>query len=145
MLASPPIMYPPIEAALRKLKMICPGEIGSFAIADCWDSALFFEHLGGCGYRRRRCESYDSLSLTFIDGACCWHTDPGFGLVACWLIYNENSSGDEPQLITRHGPLNVKEGDLFIFNADQGHAWVSNGACVMVMATIAKQRQGVAA
>ena len=53
--------------------------------------------------------------------------------------------GDEPQLITRHGPLNVKEGDLFIFNADQGHAWVSNGACVMVMATIAKQRQGVAA
>lgn len=139
MLASPPIMRPPIDTALRKLKLNSPGEIDSCYINSSWDSAAFFQHLRGCGYRPRNCRRYASLSLTFLEGACRWHSDPGYGLVACWLVHSENNLGNDAQLITMHGPLDMRTDDLCVFDSNQGHAWLSNAACVMVMATIARQ------
>lgn len=138
-LVSPAIQRPPVAEALRRIELIDVGEIDSCDIDDSWDSAVFFEHLRTCGYRPRACKQYSALSLTFVDGACRWHTDPGFGLVACWLVHNENSLGDDAQLITRHGPLDMKAGDLCVFDSDQGHAWLSNAACVMVMATVSRR------
>lgn len=138
MLVSPPMMTPPIDNALRGMQINDPGEIDSCHIDSSWDAAGFFDHLRSCGYRPRDCRKYPALSLTFIIGACRWHTDPGFGLVACWLVHSENDLGDDAQLITRHGPLDMRAGDLCVFDADQGHAWLSNGSCVMVMATVAR-------
>lgn len=140
MLVSPPIMRPPIDKALRRLKLNSPGEVDSCDIDSGWDSAAFFWHLHDCGYRPRDCKRYQSLSLTFVEGACRWHTDPGFGIVACWLVHSENSLGDDAQLITRHGPLDMRKDDLCVFDSDHGHAWLSNAACVMVMATVTRQR-----
>jgi hypothetical protein len=122
------------------LKSNPSGEIDSCDIDSNWDSAAFFKHLCDQGYRPRDCKRYASLSLTFVDGACRWHTDPGFGIAACWLVHSENGIGDDAQLITRHGPLDMIEGDLCVFDSDQGHAWLSNAACVMVMATVARSR-----
>lgn len=138
-LPHPPIMRPPIDKALRRLKLNNPGEIDSCDIDSSWDSAVFFAHLRDCGYHPRDCRRYPSLSLTFVEGACRWHTDPGFGIVACWLVHSENSLGDDAQLITRHGPLDMSQGDLCVFDSDHGHAWLSNAACVMVMATLSKR------
>ena len=138
MLVSPLMMAPPIDNALRRMQINDPGEIDSCHIDSSWDAAGFFDHLRSCGYRPRECKKYESLSLTFIIGACRWHTDPGFGLVACWLVHSENDLGDDAQLITRHGPLDMRAGDLCVFDADQGHAWLGNGSCVMVMATVAR-------
>lgn len=61
-------------------------------------------------------------------------------LGAAGLVHSENSLGDDAQLITRHGPLDMRQGDLCVFDSDQGHAWLSNAACVMVMATVTRQR-----
>lgn len=108
---------------------------------DLWDPSLFFEHLRKHGYRQRECNHYESLSLTFLNGSCCWHTDPGYGLVACWLIYSENHWDYEAELITKSGPVPMREFNLCVFDADQGHAWISNGVCVMVTATVSKIRQ----
>ena len=138
MLVSPPMMAPPIDNALRRMQINDPGEIDSCHIDSSWDAAGFFDHLRSCGYRPRECKKYESLSLTFLIGAGRWHTDPGFGLVACWLVHSENDLGDDAQLITRHGPLDMRAGDLCVFDADQGHAWLGNGSCVMVMATVAR-------
>ena len=144
-LVSPPMMRPPVDMALRELEQRDLGEIDFCPVDSSWDASLFFNHLRSCGYCPRVCKSYDSLSLTFVNGACRWHTDPGYGLVACWLVHIENLYGDDAQLITRHGPLDLKAGDLCVFDSDQGHGWLSNSPCVMVMATVAKARQGVAA
>ena len=140
MLASPSIKIPPIDEALKLAKGNDLGEIDSCRIDDSWDVVPFFEHLRNCGYRPRDCEDFLSLSLTFVNGACRWHTDPGFGIVACWLVHSENALCSDAQLITRHGALDMREGDLCLFNANRGHAWLSNAPCVMVMATVARIR-----
>lgn len=137
MMASPAMMTPPIAEALRRVEMNDPGEIDSIEIT-VWDAVPFFDHLRSCGYRPSDCRMYPALSLTFLSGACRWHTDPGFGIVACWLVHSENDPGDDAQLITRHGPLDMRGGDLCVFDADQGHAWLSNATCVMVMATVTR-------
>lgn len=137
MLASPRMMPPPIGHALHRVQYSDRGEIDNIDITG-WDAAAFFDHLRSCGYRSRDCRKYQPLSLTFVDGACRWHTDPGFGIVACWLVHSENPLGIDAQLITKRGPVDMRVGDLCVFDADQGHAWMSNGVCVMVMATISR-------
>ena len=142
-LASPHLAFPPHLDQVREAHRNEPGEIDSDSVSS-WNAEPFYAHLRQCGYRDRQCNQYPSLSLTFVNGACRWHDDPGFGLVACWLIYTEVSRDDAPQLVTKHGPLDLYRGDLCVFDANQGHAWLSNGACVMLMATITKLRSSAA-
>lgn len=132
------LKHPPIKEAIERAHGLRMGEIDSESIdTSLWDPAPFFWALHDRNYRRRDCRKYHSLTLTYVDGSVPWHNDPGFGVVACWLVYSENSSCYDAQLITAHGALDLRENDLCIFNADQGHAWISDGACVMVMATVA--------
>lgn len=131
------IQAPSVNRAIQIALDNSAGEINSRRI-EGWDPAPFFDHLRACGWRPRQCQKYESLSLTFLNGACRWHTDPGFGPVACWLVHSDDDPGDWPQLITRHGPVDMRVGSLCIFDADQGHAWLSNAVCVMVMATVAR-------
>jgi hypothetical protein len=139
MLFSPKIQAPPIESAIRLAEGNSLGEIDNRIIdPSLWKSSAFFDYLHTFGYRPRKCKRYDSLSLTFVNGSCRWHTDPGFGLVACWLLHSDNDFGDDAQLVTRFGPTDMAVGDLCVFDSDQGHAWLSNGICVMVMATVSR-------
>lgn len=135
MLAPPQIQRPLIQTAIELAADNLDGEIDSHEISG-WDDAPFYQHLHDCGYKRRNCKFYTSLSLTYVNGACRWHDDPGFGVVACWLLHSDNDFSNDAQLITRYGPLDMRVGDLCVFDADQGHAWLSNGICVMVMATV---------
>lgn len=142
LLHCPDLNYPPHTEEIRAAHKSSPGDIESSDLdSDSWDSKPFFDYLRKHGYRSRDCQRYGSLSLTYVNGSCRWHDDPGFGLVACWLIYSENLWGNDAQLVTRHGPVDIREGRLCIFDANQGHAWLSNGVCVMVMATIAPVRR----
>jgi hypothetical protein len=137
------IPKPELVDSIRRARANDPGEIDNNPISAIgWDADPFLDHLRNCGWRFRECKKYTSLSLTFVNGSCRWHDDPGFGVVACWLVYSENPFSDDAQLVTRHGPLDMREGDLCVFDADQGHAWLSNAVCVMVMVTIAPFRGG---
>lgn len=138
LLAPLAINHPPIAHAIKAAHLLDRGEIDSKSMdVSFWDSASFFKALQDRNYRKRECQKYAPLTLTYIDGSARWHTDPGFGLVACWLVYSENYPGFDAQLITTRKPLDLRENDLCIFDSDQGHAWISNGVCVMVMATVA--------
>ena len=148
LLSAPPLLFAPsVTWAIEEAQFNSLGEVDSRSISvDQWNLAPFFDHLRSeHGYRPRECVAYPSLTLTYVKGACPWHVDPGFGLVACWLVYDDNEIGYEPQLITKHGPLEMRTGDLCVFDANQGHAWLGNGTSVMVMATIAPtaKRHGI--
>lgn len=133
-----PLEHPPITAAIKEAHCLDKGEIDSKIIdISFWDPAPFFNALQDRNYRKQECQKYAPLTLTYIDGSARWHDDPGFGVVACWLVYSENPCGFDAQLITAHGALDLRENELCIFDANQGHAWISNGVCVMVMATVA--------
>jgi len=139
MLAKPAITAPPWSHCVELCKELDLGEIDSISL----DHRLtpfdpFFDHLERCGYRRRQCHRYATLSLTYVNGSARWHNDPSLGPVVCWLLYTGNPLGIDAQLITRHGPLDMRVGDLCIFDANKPHAWLSNGICVMLMMTVAK-------
>jgi hypothetical protein len=138
------VKVPPMEKALIKAHKEHEGEIDSLVISpDLWDPTEFAGYLAHHGYRRRESERYSSLTLTWVNGSAKWHTDPGFGLVVCWLLFDSDPGFDGAQLVTRHGPLNMRMGDICVFDANQGHAWISNGVSVMLMVTVSRIRQRV--
>jgi hypothetical protein len=106
MLASPRIATPSIKAILELGKDSEAGEICQTCINQ-WNSLPFYGYLRQCGYQKRACRKYSNLEMLFVDGSVKWHDDPGFGVIACWLIYRDGSSYDCAQLITRHGPLSL--------------------------------------
>lgn len=138
------VKVPPLQEALIKAHKENKGEIDSLVIGpDLWDPTEFGGYLAHHGYRTRYCEKYSPLTLTWVNGSAKWHTDPGFGLVACWLLFDSDPGFYDAQLISSHGPLDMRTGDICVFDANQGHAWLSNGVSVMLMATVARIRQRV--
>lgn len=84
---------------------------------------------------------YSNHSYDIINGAVGWHKDPGLGKVALALLNNGHNDTSGCQLITKHGALNVHQGDVFVFNADEDHAWISNSWCIVATVTVSKSRR----
>jgi hypothetical protein len=85
-------------------------------------------------------------SVIPVLGSVGWHEDPGLGTVLNWVVHIEVLNGyrtydfDRAELLTKHGSLGLKPGGVFLFDANQGHAWLSNCACVILQATVAIPR-----
>jgi hypothetical protein len=105
------------------------------------------------GFKPRKSALYGSGSIIPIVGSIGLHTDPGLGKVLCWLLYSDfpshicqhkgmTSNGSylrpKPELITSHGSLQISQGAIFVFNANNGHAWVSNTRCVLAQIPVSK-------
>lgn len=107
------------------------------------------------GFKPRKSATYGSGSILPIVGSIGWHTDHGLGSVMCWLLYSDfpshlcqhkglSSDGrsylhsGKPELITSHGTLQISQGQFFVFNANSGHAWVSNTRCVLAQIPVSK-------
>lgn len=64
-----------------------------------------------------------------------WHNDKGLGHVLSWILCYKDFEGicelSSAQLITRNAVLDLNVGDVFVFNADVGHAWLSNSMYLM--------------
>jgi hypothetical protein len=100
------------------------------------------EHLDRYGYSFRSFKTYYApITYTWVKGSACEHTDPGFGKVAGWLIYDKRINYNPPELMTRHGSTPVRVGDIVIFNSDLPHAWLSNGVCILAMVQIKKKHK----
>lgn len=99
----------------------------------------FHEYLSEQGYKPRNCYN-NNLIWTYVNGSAKWHTDPEFGLVVCWLLFESDVGCDGAQLITRHGPLDLRTGDTCVFDSNCGRAWICNGVSVMLMATVSKMK-----
>jgi hypothetical protein len=106
-------------------------------------SALIEEN----GYSITDNTSYASLSLTSCRGSVGEHDDPGYGLVALWLVRIKGLNrgryaqwGDVPELYASRKWGRVQLGDVVVFNASKKHAWLVNGTCHMLMQTVTKKR-----
>lgn len=104
---------------------------------------------------------YSSRSYLALRGSVGVHEDPGFGLVVNWFIAqrslpflgNENYFGkevwagddwcfdDRVQLISDGESLSLLPGDIFAFDANKPHAWISNYDCLLIQSTVGKQRK----
>lgn len=89
---------------------------------------------------RKSLSHYPSCSLTYVTKCIGWHDDPGHGMCASVLLYQNKRKGRDNfcQLLTRHGGLSLTVGDVFVFDANKGHAWLSNVDCLLAMMTIKK-------
>jgi hypothetical protein len=131
------IKPPSLEQAFIKVHRNSEGEIDSDSIAQHeWDATPFLEYLRLQGLKYRECQIYSPITLTYVNGSARWHDDPGFGPVACWLLFESDPGMDGAQLITQRGPINLRTGDVCVFDANQGHAWLCNGVAIMVMVTV---------
>jgi hypothetical protein len=90
---------------------------------------------------------YTGSSYLPIRGSVPWHNDSGIGLLLNWLVMSANLGGykdcmyhNDCHLLTRHGQLEIKVGDIFVFNGNIGHAWISNSQCMLVQTTVKTMR-----
>jgi len=86
---------------------------------------------------------YTGSSYTPVRGSVPWHNDNGIGLLLNWLVASKDLAGykdclshNDCHLLTRHGQLEIKTGDIFVFNGNIGHAWISNSQCMLVQTTV---------
>lgn len=92
--------------------------------------------------RPRKPPLFCMCSRLYLRGSTHLHEDGGMGWILNWLVSDQGLAGHEP---CDHGPALYRKnaeplylglGDVFIFNADKPHAWVSNNQCVVVQCAI---------
>lgn len=99
-------------------------------------------------YSYRWCNSYSDVCLLHLSGSVFPHVDKGLGLMANWLIYYKEldwyrgynkqlkSLEEKPMLLSKGGNLDLSLGDVFIFDGDEEHGWLSNCHCTLVQITV---------
>ena len=108
----------------------------------------FFQTLADNGYAKRYDSPYNSLSLTYCKGSIQPHDDPRYGLVALWLVsvkqlhrIQHGFQSDDPFFCSSNQWLDVRLGEIIVFDADKEHAWLSNYHCSMIMQTVRRVRR----
>ena len=96
------------------------------------------------GYAPCKRVLYASINYVIANGSIKWHTDTGCGTNVACLVSNDNSIYPLPELITKHGRLEVTPGDVFVFNTNHGHAWISHDVCVLASITVKRKRKSEA-
>lgn len=89
----------------------------------------------------------DFPAVIAVKGSVGLHDDIGLGKVLSWILHLSPLSGhqaykeEKPSLIAEsNGSMfvleDLDEGDLFVFDADQKHGWISNFECVLAQVPI---------
>jgi len=121
----------------------CPvlSALSPSALGPPFDRLEVFLNTKGYTFRKSL-NYYASCSLIYVSGCIEWHDDPGYGVCASVLLYQNKRKGYDNfcQLLTRHGGLSLRIGDVFVFDANKGHAWLGNVDCLLAMMTTKKVR-----
>ena len=119
-----------------------PGEVDSISASlNEWSFPALVRLAAAAGFVPRDCQIYAPVNFLSVNSSVKWHTDPGSGINVACLALSDDYLGSLPELITRHGALELRCGDVFVFDADKGHAWVSNEFCVLANIATRKQRR----
>jgi hypothetical protein len=122
-------------------EMVEVGQVESYpASLDEWDFPALARLANAAGYVPCQTGIYASVNFLPCNGSIKWHTDPGSGVNVACLVGNGGSIYSLPELITKHGALEVSPGDVFVFNTNQGHAWLSHDVCVLASITVKRKR-----
>lgn len=138
----------PAESGIpaRKFKVIAKtmqewlGEVEEHEPEDETTSLLkTFAERHQLAYRKAE-KFFVSDSLFSCRGSVSYHSDKGLGLVLTWIVHEcelkHHETSRTSQLVTRDGCIDVGLGDVFLFNADAGHCWVSNRATVFAQIAV---------
>ena len=121
--------------------MVEVGEVDSCrASLEEWDFPALVALANAAGYTPCQTEWFALASFLPVNGSVKWHTDAGCGVNVACLLSNDSSFYPLPELITKHGALEVTPGDVFVFNTSQGHAWLSHDVCVLASITVKRKR-----
>ncbi len=80
---------------------------------------------------------YSTRNFLELTGSVGWHNDKGLGLLLSWVLYETDIPGfsadynHKMTLMTTKTRLELKTGDIFVFNSDADHAWMSNTTCLL--------------
>ena len=81
--------------------------------------------------------SFSRSHFLRIGGSVNCHDDPPeFGLTIACLLHDEGSFHANTELVTEYGPLVLCEGDVFIFDSCEWHAWIAHGPCVLAAISV---------
>ncbi len=110
--------------------------------SDCYQALL--KHALQHDLKPSPVPHYNDKCILPLAGSVGWHHDDGMGLLLSWLIHESQLSRKEhasdKQLIYPGGAIDVRVGDVFLFNANKGHAWYSNSRCTLAQMTVTKTR-----
>jgi hypothetical protein len=122
-------------------EMVEVGQVESYITSlDEWDFPALARLANAAGYVPCQTGRYASVTFLPCNGSIKWHTDPGSGVNVACLVGNGGSIYPLPELITKHGALEVSLGDVFVFNTNLGHAWLSHDLCVLASITVKRRR-----
>jgi len=117
------------------------GQVESFtASLNEWDFPALVGLANAAGYTPCLAKHFAPVNFLPVNGSVKWHTDSGCGVNVACLVDNSRSIYSLPELITKHGALEVSPGDVFVFNTNQGHAWLSRDVCVLASITVKRKR-----
>jgi hypothetical protein len=123
--------------------MVEPGEVESrTSTPDEWSFPQLVNVAVTAGYAP--CHAwggYASVSFLSVNGSVKWHTDPGSGINVACLVSHETNLYAKPELITRHGAMEISTGEVFVFDSNKGHAWISQEVCVLASITVRRRRK----
>lgn len=102
------------------------------------------------GLEYRKQQWYTGPCFLPLRGSTGWHKDEGIGHLLCWILhqehFHESMTPLEPSaLLCQSGGKviqleRLRVGDVFIFNGNHSHAWISNEVCVLAQITVAVKR-----
>jgi hypothetical protein len=110
------------------------------ASLEKWDFPALVTLANAAGYVPCQAGRYSSVCFLSVNGSIKWHTDSGLGVNVACLFGNDSSIYPLPELITKHGALEVSLGDVFVFNANLGHSWLSHNVCVLASIAVKRKR-----
>ncbi len=100
----------------------------------------------GKGLEYKKVMGYLTPCLLPLSGSILCHEDDGMGTVLSWMIdirpinavQERDPSGDYVELFVSGMDLllRIKSGDVFIFDSNVRHAWISNMNCMLVQLTV---------
>jgi len=100
----------------------------------------------GKGLEYKKVIRYATPCLLPLSGSILCHEDDGMGAVLSWMIdirpintvQGRDPSGDYVELFVSGMDrlLRIKSGDVFIFDSNVHHAWISNMNCMLVQLTV---------
>jgi len=122
------------------------GDVDPLALPfdNKWISSLLrVGELNGLKYKKQ--SLYTGCCLLPLYLSTGYHDDAGLGLVLNWLIdvssFHGHRTPFSPQIAVQGKSLDLRVGDVFVFNASLSHCWISNHHCMLVQVPVSRSRK----
>lgn len=102
------------------------------------------------GFFPKQVSFYGSRDIIAVRGSVDYHVDDGLGFCLSLLAWADPLTGDGiayGPAASLAGPtksVSVEVGDVFVFDGNRPHAWITNCNCILAQLTVGKRRKKTA-